>query len=209
LWGHDAPLVVTLAQESNCFLSALSKAKAGRHLRKAADLWPKAGRILLAERLRFNSQRLSAVRTDSKVLSNVWWPLSFNKENDAVEKALILWLNSTLGLTILLAHRIETEGAWMKFRKPVLEGMPVLSVGGLKAKQLTSLSKTYDNLCNKEILPFPHMAHDPVRKAIDEAISNTLGLPDIAVLREMLAREPVVCLKNIGTAAASTLSPKP
>jgi len=141
-WGHDAALVVTLAQESNCFLSALSTAKVKRHLRKAADLWPKAGRILLAERLRFNSQRLSAVRIDSKVLSNTWWPLSFNKEDDAVEKALILWLNSSFGLIILLAHRIETEGAWMKFRKPVLQGMPVLSVGGLKAKQLTSLSRT-------------------------------------------------------------------
>ena len=181
-WGHDASLVVALSQESNSFLSPLSAAKAGRNLRKAADLWPKAGRILLAERLRFNSQRLSAVRNNSKVLSNTWWPLSLNNDNDAVEKALILWLNSTLGLTILLAHRIETEGAWMKFRKPVLEEMPVLSVGGLKAKQLATLSKTYDKLCSKEILPFPHMAHDPVRKAIDDAISPTLGLPDITVL---------------------------
>jgi hypothetical protein len=80
-----------------------------------------------------------------------------------------------------------------------------LAVSGLKAKQLKALSKAYDKFCNEEILPFPHMAHDPVRKAIDDAISTILGLPDITVLREMLAREPVVCLKNIGIAAAPTL----
>jgi len=97
----------------------------------------------------------------------------------------------------------------MKFRKPVLEELPVLSVVDLKAKQLKALSTTYDKFCNEELLPFPHMAHDPVRKAIDESIATTLGLPDITVLREMLAREPVVCLKNIGTTPAPRLPLKP
>jgi len=89
-WGHDAPLVTTFAQASNSFLSPLSKAKSGRHLRKASDLWPKAGRVLLAERLRFNSQRLSTVRIDNRVLSNVWWPLSLKQDNEETEKALVV-----------------------------------------------------------------------------------------------------------------------
>jgi hypothetical protein len=110
---------------------------------------------------------------------------------------------------LLLVHREETEGAWIDFKNPVLTDLPVLAIASLKAKQLKALSKTYDKFCNEELLPFPHMAHDPVRQAIDEAITVILGLPDITVLREMLAREPVICLKNIGTAATPTLPLKP
>jgi len=203
-WGHDAPLVTTLAKNPNCYLSPLAKAKPGRNLRKASDLWPKAGNILIGERFWINTQRLVSVRFKDKVLSNVWWPLALNGNSEEIEKSLVLWLNSTLGLIMLFVHREETRGAWIDFKKPVLAALPVLAVGGLKAKELKALSKVYDRFCNEEILPFPQMAHDLVRKAIDDAISAILGLPDITVLREMLAREPVVCLKNIGTAATPT-----
>jgi len=71
-WGHDAPLVTTLAQNPNCYLSPLAKAKPGRNLRKASDLWPKAGNILIGERFWINTQRLVSVRFKDKVLSNVW-----------------------------------------------------------------------------------------------------------------------------------------
>jgi len=196
-WGHDAPLVTTLAQSPNQYLSPLAKAKPGRNLRKVNDLWPKAGCILLAERLRLNTQRLIAVRLQNKVLSNVWWPFALKNGNEQEEKALTLWLNSTIGLITFLIHREETEGAWVDFKKPVLTALPVLAVRNLKADQLKVLSNTYDRLCKEELLPFPHMAHDPTRQAIDNAIKSVLGLPDISVLREMLAREPVVCLRAL------------
>ena len=196
-WGHDAPLVTTLAQSPNRYLSPLAKAKPGRNLRKANDLWPKAGRILLAERLRCNTQRLIAVRLPKNALSNVWWPFVSKDDNEQAEKALTLWLNSTIGLIIALAHREETEGAWIDFKKPVLAGLPVLAVRDLEVDKLKVLSDTYDKLCKDELLPFPHMANDPTRQAIDEAVTKMLGLPDISILREMLAREPVVCLKAL------------
>lgn len=196
-WGHDARLVTTLAQSQNHYLSPLAKAKLGRNLRKVQDLWPKAGRILIAERLRLNTQRLAAIRLQNKVLSNVWWPFASKDDNEEAEKTLVLWLNSTIGLIMLLTHREETEGAWIDFKKPVLAELPVLAVSSLKADKLKMLSDTYDKLCKEELLPFPHMAHDPTRQAIDEAITRVLGLPDISVLREMLAREPVICLKPL------------
>ena len=196
-WGHDAPLVTTLAQSPNRYLSPLAKAKPGRNLRKANDLWPKAGHIVLAERLRLNTQRLVAVRLQNKVLSNVWWPFVSNDGNEQVEKALTLWLNSTIGLITLLSHREETEGAWIDFKKPVLTGLPILAVRTLEVDKLKVLSDTYDKVCKEELQPFPHMAHDPVRQAVDEAVTKMLGLPDISILREMLAREPVVCLKAL------------
>jgi hypothetical protein len=149
--------------------------------------------------MRLNTQRLVAVYVSENVLSNVWWSFAFTdaiqKEN--IEKSLVLWLNSTLALTILFATRDETEGAWVDFKKPSLAAMPVLDVRTLSKKQLNLLSKAYDRVCQSELQPLPNMAQDDVRAEIDKAIANALDLPDFSVLRTMLAREPVVCMKRI------------
>lgn len=196
-WGHDSSTMTTMAQTPNRYLSPLPRAKAGRPLRDVTLLWPKAGRVLLGERLRLNTQRLAAVKLDRKVLSNVWWPLLLHSDNDLEEKALVLWLNSTLALFLLLIHRQETEGAWVDFKKPVLEGMPVLDIPSLPSAQRQSLADAYDRISNSVLLPFPEMAHDPTRAQIDATIQQVLGLPDFAILRELLSREPVVCLQPL------------
>ena len=51
-------------------------------------------------------------------------------------KALALWLNSTLGLTLLLGSRIETRGAWISFKKPTLKTLPVIDIDSLSSQQL-------------------------------------------------------------------------
>ncbi len=196
-WGHDANLCVALAQAPNQFLSPLPSRKAGRPLRRVQDLWPKAGRIALAERLRLNTQRLAAVHLERPALSNVWWPFTMTGGSIEAEKALVVWLNCTLGLIILLAHREETEGAWIDFKKPTLEDMLVLAVHGLQDEARRKLADAFDRLGDRTVLPFPLMAHDPVREGIDRAVGEVLGLPDQAALRELLGREPVVCLQPL------------
>ena len=196
-WSHDASAMTTISQTPNQHLSPLPRAKAGRPLRDINLLWPKAGRVLLAERLWLYTQRLVAVRLDAPVLSNVWWPLLLDSQDNNCEKALALWLNSTLGLVMLLAHREETRGAWVDFKKPVLSEMPVLDVSALKAKQTRRLVEAYTALSAQTLLPFPEMANDSVRQAMDAAVSEALGLPDISTLRKLLGQEPVVCLRAL------------
>jgi len=199
-WGHDAQAVNTLGQTPNRYLSPLSKAKPGRNLRKAEDLMPLAGRVLIAERMWLKTQSMVALRVSQNVLANVWWTFRFRNEsdkNEKLEKTLTLWLNSTLNLLILFASREETRGAWVDFKKPVLSRLPVLDVTKLKAAQLNSLAKTYDNLANQPLSPLPQMEQDSTRTEIDKAISTVLGLPDFSILRELLSREPVVCLKSL------------
>lgn len=199
LWGHDASAVMTLAQAPNQYLSPLASAKKGRGLRKVEDLWPLAGTLLLAERLRLNTVRLVAVRMSKPVLSNVWWPLALREElaPGEADKALALWLSSTLGLMMLLVHREETEGAWVAYKKPTLEALPVLDVAGFPEDKCAQLAAAYDSLCNEVLQPLPAIDADPVRAAIDAAFERALGLPACSMLREMLAREPVVCLKRM------------
>lgn len=198
-WGHDAEQVLTMAQTPNQHISPLSKAKKGRTLRKVEDLWPLAGRVLVAERLRLNSQRLGALRVRRPVLSSTWWPLSFfgALRSLRAEKALVTWLNSTLGLMLLVLHRVETQGAWVKFKKPTLAAMPVLDISGLSTAQLAAFAAAFDKVSESALQPFPDMAQDPVRVSIDTSIGRALNLPDFSILREMLAREPVICLRRL------------
>ncbi len=75
--------------------------------------------------------------------------------------------------------------------------MPVLDVRKLTRRQRQKLAQTFDQLADKPLMPLSQLADDPVRKAIDDAISATLGLPDLTPLRVALAREPVFTLKPL------------
>ncbi len=75
-------------------------------------------------------------------------------------------------------------------KKPAWAAMPVLDVRTLSDAQAASLAAAYDALCDRELQALARLNHDPARRAIDEALSAALGLPDLGPLRAMLAREP-------------------
>jgi hypothetical protein len=198
LWGHEADKVFTLQHMPNAYLTPLHQPRKGRPLRNAGLLWNRAGTILLVERMRLNTQRLVALHMDQPVLANVWWSFKLQDTlTDDHAKSLVLWLNSTLGLLLLFGNRQETEGAWVSFKKPLWQELPVLDVEKLPKKVLKRLAQVFDMLCQQALLPLPQMASDPVRAQIDAAIADALDLPDLTPLRERLAREPVVCLQPL------------
>jgi hypothetical protein len=198
LWGHDATGVLTMRQSPNAWLDARSAPARGRHLRDAIHLWTKAARLMIVERLRLSTMRLTAVRVDEKALSNVWWPFSPSLEiSAAAEKALCLWLNSTIGMTLLLGQREQTEGPWLGFKKPALRDLLVLNVREIPPADLETLASVYDQVCDREVGRFPAMAADATRMTVDQAITHTLHLPDVTILRETLAREPIVCAEQL------------
>lgn len=80
----------------------------------------------------------------------------------------------------------------MEFKQRALTEMPVLDIRGLSDTQNSLNVDDYETLCTQMLLPFPQVANDPVRQAIDAAISEALGLPDLAILRMLLAQEPAV-----------------
>jgi hypothetical protein len=190
-------MVRTIANEPNAYLSPLSAALEGRHLRKVEVLWPRAGRLLIAQRPRLNTKSLAAVLLRTPVLCDVWWPVKLQQVSDEAEIALAMWLNSTLGLISLWSNREDTQGAWVQFKKPMLTAMPVLDVVALTSIQKAILSNEYERLSNLPLRPFPEMRKDQVRADIDTAITKALGLPNLAVLRDLLSQEPFVCLNQL------------
>jgi hypothetical protein len=72
-----------------------------------------------------------------------------------------------------------------------------LDVRKLTKRQRQKLVQAFDQLADKPLKPLSQLADDPVRKAIDDAISNALSLPDLTSLRVALSREPVLTLKPL------------
>ncbi|MBL3677648.1 MAG: hypothetical protein JKP92_09160 [Alphaproteobacteria bacterium] len=201
-WGHDAKRVVTIAQMPNAQLLARMAPAPGREkIKDAHQLWKKAGHILLAERLWGPTHKVLAVRFAKKVLGNTWWAFAPKDLTEKQEKALVLWLNSSLSMLLYFGARVVTRSAWCKMKKPAWTKMPVLDVRTLPTRTLTVLAKAYDALADEALLPLGRMDACPTRAAIDAALAKALGLPDLAPIRELLAREPGLSARSIGVRA--------
>jgi hypothetical protein len=189
-WDHDAEKVVQIAQKSNAYLTARTKAIEGRNLKSATAVWDKAGSILLVSRLWPITHKVLATGFSNKVLGNTWWAFDDSALTGEQRKALLLWLNSTLGLLFYFGRRAITRSAWMQMKKPAWAGMPVLDVRNLDGAKITKLAATYDKLSTLALHPLAQLDADPARLKIDEAICDALGLPSLAPIRELLVREP-------------------
>jgi len=108
-----------------------------------------------------------------------------------------LWLNSALGLILMLSYRVPTEGPWIQFKKPSLNIVPVVNPTTLKPPQKAVLVKAYDSLCGEKLRPLSEMREDPVRVQIDAAVEKALGFPALGFVRDMLAVEPIISAKPL------------
>jgi hypothetical protein len=82
---------------------------------------------------------------------------------------------------------VDTEGAWVELKKPILEEMLVIDPSKLSKGTQQKLSKVYDELSKKEILALPQMVEDEVREKLDNVVSDALGLDnDLSVVRKLL-----------------------
>ena len=193
--NHDTEHRKSLSTQPNKYLAPLTRARQGRHLKSVAQLWPKAARLLVAERLWLETTRVVAMWSEKEVLSNVWWPVRV--EDMQTEKALALWLNSSLGILTVLARRTSTRGGWVAMKKSDLEELPVLDTRRLSREQLKGLADLFDEMADAEFERLPGMVDCPARQALDAGISRILGLPDLSKLRNLLASEPVVSNRRL------------
>jgi hypothetical protein len=124
------------------------------------------------------------------VLGGTWWALNTEGLNEGQQKSLLLWLNSSLSLLLYFGRRVVTRSAWMQMKKPAWESMPVLDIRDVKPEHIKMLESTYDAISGMELMPLAQLDKDPVRQRIDESLAKVLGLPSLAPIRELLAREP-------------------
>lgn len=195
LLNHDTKKRRMIQVEPNKFLAPLVNPPSGRKLKSIDQLWPKSGRLLIAERLRLDTARVASMRSEVNVLSNVWWPVRV--DDAATEKALAIWFNSTLGLLTWITHRTTTEGGWVAMKKGDLEDLPVLDTTLIPSSQLQLLANLFDQLAGNEFECFSHMHNCEARARLDAGLSESLGLPDLSVIRQLLATEPVISKQRL------------
>ena len=193
--NHDTNKRRCISTKPDKYLAPLVEPPPGRRLKPVNQLWPKAGRLLVGARFWLNTVRVVAMRADDNVLGSMRWPVRV--EDPKVEKALTVWLNSSLGILTLLAVRNTTRGSWVQLKKADLEEMPVLDTRSLSPEQLKGLAELFDEMADTEFERLPGMVDCPARQALDAGISRILGLPDLSKLRDLLASEPVVSNRRL------------
>ena len=130
------------------------------------------------------------MRCNTKVLSNVWWPVTLS--DDSWEKPLALWLNSSLGILLMLAHRTSTRGSWVANKKADLQVQPVLDFKRISSAKLTLMSNLFDELAGLEFKSLPEMAACDTRTALADRHSEILGVPHVGALLSLISSEPDV-----------------
>ena len=192
---HDTDARKSLQCSPNAYLSPLAVPRGKQNPGYGEHLWKQAGRLLVAARFRVNTARVVAMWSRENVLGRMWWTVQI--ENPAWEKALTVWLNSSLGILTLLAIRNTTMGSWVQPKKADMEVFPVLDPRALSPDQLAALANLFDTLADAEFARLPDMVDCPARRALDDGLSAILGLPNLAGLRRLLASEPVVSNRRL------------
>jgi len=189
-WGYDSSITKTISQGPNAFLEP-------KRADQARNLWKRSGKLLIVERAWLSTYTVLATYLEEEVLSNVWWPVSIE---DDTAKILAVWLNSTLGLLLLLSIAEVTRGPWVKFKKEHLWEMPVLDIERLSSKAKEALLGLYNKkidgkkVCESELKALPEEFVNPyTRKVIDDEINESLGIElKMDTLYKLLSKEPML-----------------
>ena len=127
-----------------------------------------------------------------RVVGSIWTPC--RPRDPEIAKVLCLYLNSTPGILTLLGGRDNKVPSYPQFSLDTLRSLQVPDFAALDPGSRDHLICWFDWLRHEELLPLPHMHEDPVRRQIDDAVTEALGLdPEwVATVRRELAREPSV-----------------
>ncbi len=209
LWRHDhnQEKKMTVLPCSHGFVRAGMESK-------ARNLWngytnAKGQRIAAATRLHINegfrltSQALGACFTPVPAIGGMAWPsLQVEPPNpedcEKWEKALCVWLNSTLGLLSRWWMSSRQQPGRARLSVTTIGNIPVLDLRKLTPHRLNAASAVFDSFAEREFLPANEAYRDPARADLDRALAKrVLYLPASAVegiarLRLMWCSEPSV-----------------
>ena len=185
LWHHKTDVTQSMTAATDVYIEP----KAGKeHL--AEKYWGQRGRMLLPTRLWLPLARVASVMSPEQTVGSIWTPC--RPQDPGLGKALCLYLNTSPGLLTLLGCRDNKKPSYPQFSLDTLRTMQVPDFQALDSDQRDVLERTFDQFQNEILLPFPQMLDDPVRRQIDDAMSQVLELdPEwVERVRRELSREP-------------------
>ena len=198
LWQHDTEVTQSMAAEWDAHIVA-KPPKA--HL--ADSYWQQRGNLMLPQRMRLNTVRTLCAKLDTPALGSLWAPCRFTiveSGKEALEKALCVYLNSSIGILALLGNRTNKIPSYPHFSLDDLRKLVVPNFAALDDNAVARLASTYDSHAANMLLPLPQLDADPTRRALDDAVVSALGLDreTVAAIRRSLAMEPSVTGRRYG-----------
>lgn len=109
-----------------------------------------------------------------------------------------MYFNSSIGLLALLGGRSNKVLSRPEFSMDALRSVPIPNFGKIGRDALDRLAEAYESHSAKTLSPLPRMDNDPVRQALDEAVTQAIGVnADLtAEIRRALSEEPCVTQKR-------------
>ena len=198
LWQHDTEITQSMAAKWDTHIVA-KPPKA--HL--ADSYWQQRGTLMLPQRMRLNTVRTLCARLDTPALGSLWVPCRFTitePDKAVLEKALCVYLNSSVGILALLGNRTNKIPSYPHFSLDDLRKLVVPDFAAIDGDAAASLAEIYDAHAGDTLLPLPQLDADPTRRALDNAVVSTLGLDEemVATIRRSLAMEPSVTGRRYG-----------
>ena len=196
LWQHDTEVTQSMAAKADTHIAA-KPAKA--HL--AESYWKQRSRLLLPMRARLNTVRMLGVRLNTPAVGSAWTPCNITiteMDVQTLEKSVCVYLNSSIGVLAILGNRTNKEISYPRFSIDDLRKLIVPDFAAIGNDAAEKLAAAYDALAERTLLPLPQMDGCPVRRALDDAVCDALGLDGerVETIRRNLAAEPSVTGKR-------------
>ena len=175
--------------------------KETREERLAKKYWEQRSRLLLPNRARLNTARSLCVKLPERALGSAWSPCrmkSFGKDIETLEKALTVYLNSSIGILVMASNRTSKELSYPRFSLTDLRGLMVPDFRQLDDEKIERLATEYDTQATSILKPLPQMDNCEVRKALDRAVSEALDIDceTVETIRARLVAEPAITAKR-------------
>ncbi len=147
--------------------------------------------------MRLNTGRVVATTLPERALGSLWVPIHPAEDDEQLGSAICLWLNSTIGLLCATGGRGNKVLSRAEFSIDAQRSIPVPK---FMPDALARLSWHFEMLKDETLLPLPQMHEDPVRIALDDAVTEALGLdPEwVARVRRELSQEPSITNRRYG-----------
>ena len=196
LWHHDTEITQSMAAKPDTHITAKPEKV---HL--AESYWQERSTLLLPMRARLNTVRMLGVRLNAPAVGSAWTPCRIaiaGMDGQTLEKALCVYLNSSIGVLALLGNRSNKVPSYPRFSIDDLRKLIVPNFAAIGESAVAGLAAAYDALAERTLLPLPRMDGCPVRLALDDAVCAAPGLDGerVATIRRNLAAEPSVTGKR-------------
>ena len=167
----------------------------------AQEHWAQRSHALLPARLRTPITRVTAVFSEEAIMGNAFVPYHpepGRHDSVSIQKALVAYLNSTVGITALLgvtSNKIINYPNWSVNNRYLI---PFPDWGKLSVRSVKALVAAYDGLCGQEFQQLRYMLTCATRKELDTAVAQALGIPGEVMeqARIALASEPAITGKT-------------